>query len=88
MNGITPIIPGGKLAPSTLPRDVDIRLKKTEEEMERLRTELEIKERKLRGGLKTWSKLERESAREGLKSDLSDQQVRMMAGEGVGGAAF
>jgi hypothetical protein len=65
-----------------------MRLKKTEEETERLREELRLKEEKLRSGLRTWEKLERESNSMGLKSELSERHVRILAGEGVGGAAF
>jgi hypothetical protein len=65
-----------------------MRLKKTEEETERLREELRAKEEKLRKSLKTWDKLERDSKAMGLRSELSERHVRVLAGEGVGGAAF
>ena len=84
------IIPGGKKDPaySSIPKDIEARLKKTEEETERLREELKIKEEKLRAGLRTWEKLERESKSMGLKAELSEKHVRILAGEGVGGTAF
>jgi len=84
------IIPGGKKDPSasSLPKEIEMRLKKTEEETERLREELRLKEEKLRSGLRTWEKLERDSNSMGLKSELSERHVRILAGEGVGGAAF
>jgi hypothetical protein len=84
------IIPGGKRDPSAsgIPKDLEARLRKTEEETERLREELRQKEEKLRSGLRTWEKLERESKSMGLKSELSERHVRILAGEGVGGAAF
>ena len=84
------IIPGGKKDPSAsgLPKEIEMRLKKTEEETERLREELRLKEEKLRSGLRTWEKLERDSNSMGLKSELSERHVRILAGEGVGGAAF
>lgn len=84
------IISGGKKDPSAsgIPKEIEARLKKTEEETERLREELRLKEEKLRSGLRTWEKLERESKSMGLKSELSERHVRILAGEGVGGAAF
>lgn len=84
------IIPGGQKDPtaSGLPLDIQARLKRTEDEAEKLREELRIKEEKMRKGLKLWNKLERESASMGLRSEISERQVRIMAGEGVGGAAF
>jgi hypothetical protein len=84
------IIPGGKkdTSYSGIPKDLEMRLKKTEEETERLREELRAKEEKLRKSLKTWDKLERDSKAMGLRSELSERHVRVLAGEGVGGAAF
>lgn len=84
------IVPGGRKDSSAtgIPKDIESRLKKTEEETERLREELRLKEEKLRSGLRTWGKLERESKSIGLKSELSEAHVRILAGEGVGGAAF
>ena len=84
------IIPAGKKDPSYLgiPKDIEARLKKNEEESERLREELKIKEEKLRAGLRTWDKLERESKSMSLKAELSEKHVRLLAGEGVGGTAF
>jgi hypothetical protein len=53
-----------------------------------LREELKAKEEKLRAGLRTWDKLERESKSMSLKAELSEKHVRLLAGEGVGGTAF
>jgi hypothetical protein len=84
------IVPGGRIDPSVsgIPKDLDARIRKHEEEAERLREELKIKEEKLRAGLKTWDKLERESKSMSLKAELSEKHVRLLAGEGVGGTAF
>ncbi len=90
MNNMLQIIPGGRLDPTALGIQPDIaaRLKKHEEEEEILRERLHAKQETLRQGLKGWDKLSRDSASMGLRSELSERHVRMLAGEGVGGAAF
>lgn len=90
MANLPPIIPGGRIDPtaSGIPSEIAVRLKKREEEAEQLREELNAKQEKLRQGLKGWDKLSRDSASMGLKSELSERHVRMLAGEGEGGAAF
>jgi hypothetical protein len=90
MAGLPQIIPGGRIDPtaSGTSSEIAIRLKKREEEEQILREELKATEEKLRKSLKTWDKLERESTSMALRSELSERHVRMLAGEGVGGAAF
>ncbi|KAI9837620.1 MAG: hypothetical protein M1837_002954 [Sclerophora amabilis] len=89
LSDLPSIVPGGKLAPSGMDKSIGERLAKLQQEQEKLQKELAEKEEKKRKGLRTWDRLERESARDGLKSELAEQQVRMMAGEGgLGGAAF
>lgn len=90
MVGIPPIIPGGRIDPaaSGIPTDLAARLKKKEEEADILREEVKQKQEKLRKGLKHWDKLSRESASMGLKSELSERHLRILAGESVGGKAF
>jgi hypothetical protein len=90
MANLAQIIPGGRIDPtaSGIPADVATRLNRKEEEAEVLRQDLEAKREKLRLNLKTWDKLSRESASMALKTELSERHVRMLAGEGVGGAAF
>jgi hypothetical protein len=90
MANLAQIIPGGRIDPAAtgLTADVAVRLKKREEEAEVLRAENDAKHEKLRKSLKTWDKLQRDSASMGLRSELSERHVRMLAGEGVGGAAF
>jgi hypothetical protein len=63
-------------------------MKKNEEESERLRADYDKKREKLRAGLAQWDKFERDSKAMGLRSELSERQVRLLAGEGAGGAAF
>ena len=82
-------MPGGRLPPSSVDKKVAEKLAKLTQEKERLEQELDRKLEKKRAGLRTWDRLERESARDGLKSELAEQQVREMVGEGgMGGAAF
>jgi hypothetical protein len=90
MAGMPQIIPGGRVDPAAtrIPNDVAQRLKKKEEEAEILRDELHVKQEKLRQSLKGWDKLSRDSASMALRTELSERHVRMLAGEGVGGAAF
>ncbi|KAG9236148.1 hypothetical protein BJ875DRAFT_241496 [Amylocarpus encephaloides] len=90
MANLPQIIPNGRFDPtaSGVSSDLAARLKKREEEAEILREELNAKQEKLRQSLKGWDKLSRDSASMGLKSELSERHVRMLAGEGVGGAAF
>ncbi|KAI9759393.1 MAG: hypothetical protein M4579_002382 [Chaenotheca gracillima] len=89
LSDLPSIVPGGKLAPSGMDKPIAERLAKLQQEQEKLQKELAEKEEKKRKGLRNWDRMERESARDGLKSELAEQQVKMMAGEGgLGGAAF
>jgi hypothetical protein len=64
-------------------------LTKLELERQKIERELAEKMEKKRKSVRQWEKLDRESAREGLKGELAEKQVRMMTGEGgLGGAAF
>lgn len=84
------IVPGGRIDPtaSGIPADLAARLKKRQEEEEAIREELNLKQDKLKKGLKVWDRLSRESSAMGLRSELSERHVRLLAGEGVGGKAF
>lgn len=68
--------------------DAASRLKKKQEEEVVIRKELYAKQQRLRESLKEWDKLQRESDAHGLRSELSEKHVRLLAGESVGGAAF
>jgi hypothetical protein len=78
------IIPGGKVDPSYsgIPRDLETRLKRNEEDVEKLREDYRMKEEKLRRGLRGWERLERESKAAEFRSLLSGECVRVLAGEG------
>jgi hypothetical protein len=90
MANMPQIIPGGRIDPtmSGMTAEVGLKLKRREEEAEVLREDLNAKQEKLRQSLKVWDKLKANSAEAGLRSELSERHVRMLAGEGVGGAAF
>lgn len=89
MSDLPSVVPGGKLLPSGMEKSVSERLAKLTQEQKRLEQELAEKLEKKRDGLRNWDRLERESARDGFKSELAEQQVRVMSGEsGMGGAAF
>ena len=64
------------------------REKKLRDEEEVLRGVYETKQDKLRKELKAFEGLQRDSALLQLRSELSESHVRMLAGEGLGGAAF
>lgn len=49
---------------------------------------IEEKQRVKRQGLREWERAERESAREGLRSELAEGCLGKLSGEGVGGGAY
>lgn len=89
-----PIIPGGKLDPASTPlatgvtKEFEAHHRRLKEEEERVRHELHVRDERLRIAMRGWERLERESEAFKLKSDLSDQSLRTIAGESAGGAAF
>jgi hypothetical protein len=87
---IPPIIPGGKIDPSAsgLTKEAEERLRKLKEETDRARADFNMKTEKMRRSLKEWDKLTHESEQWRLKSELSERHMRILAGEGAGGAAF
>lgn len=58
------------------------------EEEEKIRAEKYVKEEKLRRNLAVWEKMEREAKILDLRLELSENSLKKLAGEGVGGAAF
>ena len=63
-------------------KSVTERLAKLAQEQKRLETELEDRLEKKRAGMRQWEEMERESERDGLKSELAEEQVKDLAGEG------
>ncbi|KAI9782212.1 MAG: hypothetical protein M1839_005326 [Geoglossum umbratile] len=92
LSGLPTIAHGGKLFPAHSGGGdpaIAERLTKLQQEQQKIERELAEKLDKKRKSVRQWEKLDRESAREGLKGELAEKQVRMMAGEGgLGGAAF
>ncbi|CAI6330198.1 unnamed protein product [Periconia digitata] len=79
-------IPGGQRAPEIVDKS---KILKLEEEARRLREIIEQKEAAKRNGLMEWEKAERESNNAALRSELAEQQLRTLNGDGeMGGAAF
>lgn len=89
-----PILPQGRIDPLSNPlrtgvtKDLEAHHQRLKEEEERIRADLRAKDAKLRHALGIWERLDRESRAYELKSELSDQSLKTIAGEGVGGAAF
>lgn len=89
VSSVPAIVPGGKLLPSGLDAASERRLAQLEEDKKKLLDQIEEKQRAKRAGLRDWEKLERESAREGLKSELAEGHLNRMTGEGgLGSAGF
>ncbi|KAK1850087.1 hypothetical protein CCHR01_07244, partial [Colletotrichum chrysophilum] len=94
LSTLPPLIPGGKIDPSLLPtttgitREIEPHYKKLKGEEEKARAELDAKQDKLRQSLQVWDKLEMESKAWRTRVDLSEQSLKSLAGEGLGGAAF
>lgn len=59
-----------------------------EEEAARLRKLIDDKEQAKRAGLREWARSEREVATAGLRSELAEEGLRRLNGEGSGTAAF
>lgn len=80
------IVAGGKLLPAY---EISDKLAKLEADKKRLEEALAEKEAKKRAAIREWDRLERESAREGYKTELADKHVKALAGEGgMDGDAF
>lgn len=88
MANLPSIIPGGRIDPTYLGMSVEAaaKLKRKEEEAESLREELNAKMDKLRAGLKVWRRMEGAAELASERSELSERHVRVLAGEGGGGA--
>ncbi len=83
------IVPGGEALPSTLDPAARKRLAELEEQKKKLQDQIEEKQREKRRGLREWDSKERESRRDGLRSELAEEALEAMSGEGAGtGTAF
>lgn len=79
-------MPGGKVAPSGMDPAAEKRLQQLEDDKKRLLEAIEEKQKAKRAGLRDWDRAERESARDGLKSELAEEALERMQGDGVGSA--
>ena len=66
----------------------DKKLAHLEEESKRLREIIEEKQRVKRQMLRDWDSKDRESRRDGLRSELAEAQLEQLSGEQIGGAVF
>ena len=83
------IVAGGRAAPSGMDPATEKRLLQLEEDKKRLLEAIDEKQKAKRAGLRDWERAERESARDGLKSELAEEALERMQGEGGGsGTAF
>ena len=81
---------GGEALPSATDPAARKRLAELEEGRKKLLDQIEEKQREKRKGLREWGSRERESRRDSLKSELAEEALDRMNGDGpgTGGAAF
>ena len=83
------ILPGGEALPSVLDTAPKRRLAELEEAKRKLQDQIDEKQREKRRGLREWDSKERESRRDGLRSELAEEALEALSGEGAGtGTAF
>lgn len=90
MANLAQLIPNGRTDPAMLGQTAveAAREKKLKEDEAVARAALEAKQEKLRKDTNVYKRMARETASLQLRSELSESHVRMLAGEGIGGAAF
>ena len=81
------MLPGGKSFPPVDPAAAR-KLSQLEEDAEKLRKQIDDKQKEKRANLQEWGTRERESRREGLRSELAEAQLQGFSGEVIGGNAF
>lgn len=64
------------------------RIKNLEDDARKLRDHIEERQREKRSRLRDWESREREARRDGLRSELAEQQLQGLSGEVIGGQAF
>ncbi|RMD44503.1 hypothetical protein DV735_g747, partial [Chaetothyriales sp. CBS 134920] len=75
-------VPDGQLLPSGFTADQELKLKHLEAEAERMRTDLREKQARVRDSLAEWDVRQRESAREALRSELAENNLRSIEADG------
>ena len=80
---------GGELLPSLMDPAAKKRLAELEEGRRKLVEQIDEKQREKRRNLREWETRERESRRDGLRSELAEEALETMSGDGPGtGTAF
>ena len=80
---------GGEALPSLMDPAAKKRLTELEEGSKKLMEQIEERQREKRRNLREWEVRERESRRDGLRSELAEEALEAMSGEGTGmGSAF
>ena len=64
------------------------KLSQLEEDADKLRKQIDEKQKEKRANLREWETRERESRRDGLRSELAEAQLEAFNGEVIGGNAF
>lgn len=80
--GLPVIIDGGKKLPSALDPAQEKRLQQLELDRTKLLDVIEHKQHIKRQGLRDWDRTERESKREGLRSELAEGHLDKLSGDG------
>lgn len=83
--GLSPVIPGGRVLPSTLDLVTEKRLAQLDADREKLLEQIAETQRLKRAELREWDKLDRESSISALKSELAEGHLHRMAEESIGG---
>lgn len=83
--GLSPIIPGGRVLPSTLDLVTEKRLAQLDVDREKLLEQIAETQKSKRAELREWDKLDRESSISALKSELAEGHLQRMAEESIGG---
>lgn len=92
LNQLERVVPGGRKTPgsSGLSTDQERKMKQLEDDAEKIRADLNEKQKSKREALREWEVRERESEVAGLKSQLADDHLRTLGEEDsvMMGAAF
>ena len=87
LNSLEQVVPGGKLLPSGLTPEQERKLKTLEAEAERIRKELEEKQKVKREAVNEWEVRERESSTAELRATLAEEGLRSLDDDGAGDVA-
>lgn len=92
LNTLERIVPGGRHIPGNggLNTDQEKRMKQLEEDADRIRSEIDLRQKHKREALREWNARESDSDIAALRSQLADEHLRVLSEEDVTmvGAAF